>query len=301
MLRQARANYDISGVQVVTAHILVVNSDPAQRRQIKSLVETQGHVVHAVENAASAFEKMVTLGSDLRVALLDLAVTGIDVDRFLSAAHHSDGDAAVVVMAGQSKVDAAVDAMRHGAFDFVVSPAEPERIASAVINALKVNGRRAARPARRSRHSQTTFSEIVAVSAAMTRVVDLARRSVSTNIPVIFEGESGVGKEMLARAVHCAGDRSGKPFIAVRCGALTPESIEQVLFGDERPGEQPDLGKVIAADGGTLFLDEIDALPLAAQARLLHVVQGGEVNAHDNRRQRKVDVRLISSTRKDLI
>ncbi|MBP1848909.1 sigma-54-dependent transcriptional regulator [Rhizobium halophytocola] len=285
----------------MTAHILVVNSDPAQRRQIKSLVETQGHVVHAAENAASAFEKMVSLGSDLRVALLDLTMSGLDVNHFLSLANQSEGDAAVVVLADDGKVEAAVDAMRHGAFDFIVSPAAPERIAHAVSNALRVNERRAARLSRSRRTSQISFGEIVAVSGAMTRVVDLARRSASSAIPVILEGENGVGKQMVARAIHGAGDRSGKPFVAVSCGAMTPESLDAMLFGEEGGADEHGAGKIASAHGGTLFLDEVDALPLDVQARLLQLVQGGEISSHDGRRQRKVDVRLTSSTRKDLI
>src|SRR5690606_18891241 len=112
-------------------------------------------------------------------------------------------------------------------------------------------------------------------------------------------GESGVGKELVARAIHFSSDRSGKPFVSVNCSAVSSDTIETLLFGDDLGPEEG--GKVHAADGGTLFLDEISALPISAQARLVRLVQNGEIDSHGGRRQRKADIRLISSTRKDLI
>ncbi|MCL6706591.1 sigma-54 dependent transcriptional regulator [Pseudomonas sp. R2.Fl] len=284
----------------MTAHILVVNDDPAQRRQIKTAIEAQGHIVEFADQAHAALEVLRVRHDQIKVVLLDLSLDGLDHRAFLSTLAQMEIDAPVVVKTGQGGVDRAVDAMRSGAFDFIVDPVPPERIAGAIASALKFNGRDGGmRVSRRSRSGHVSFADIVSASASMTRVVDLARRAVGTTIPVILEGESGVGKELVARAIHFSSDRSGKPFVSVNCSAVAADTIETLLFGDDLGPEES--GKVQAADGGTLFLDEISALPIAAQARLVRLVQNGEIDSQGGRRQRKADIRLISSTRKDLI
>jgi len=139
----------------------------------------------------------------------------------------------------------------------------------------------------------------------MMRVIDLAHRASQSNIPVVLEGESGVGKELVARAIQAASDRAGKPFITVNCGAIPHNLVESILFGHEKGAftgaAERHVGKFMEADGGTLFLDEIGDLPLEVQVKLLRAVQQGEIETVGARVAQKVNVRLISATNKDLI
>ncbi|ENN87376.1 sigma-54-dependent transcriptional regulator (activator) protein [Rhizobium freirei PRF 81] len=139
----------------------------------------------------------------------------------------------------------------------------------------------------------------------MMRVIDLAHRAAQSNIPVVLEGESGVGKELVARAIQAASDRAGKPFVTVNCGAIPHNLVESILFGHEKGAftgaAERHVGKFMEADGGTLFLDEIGDLPLEVQVKLLRAVQQGEIETVGARVAQKVNVRLISATNKDLI
>jgi DNA-binding NtrC family response regulator len=149
------------------------------------------------------------------------------------------------------------------------------------------------------------FTDIVSASPAMLRVIELAQRAAQSSIPVVLEGESGVGKEMVARAIQSAGDRANKPFITVNCGAIPHNLVESILFGHEKGAftgaTEKHVGKFMEADGGTLFLDEIGDLPLDVQVKLLRAVQQGEIETVGSARVQKVNVRLISATNKNLI
>jgi len=162
-----------------------------------------------------------------------------------------------------------------------------------------------ARAGRRSRSGSVGFDDIVSASPAMLRVIDLAQRAAQSNIPVVLEGESGVGKELVARAIQSGGDRSNKPFVTVNCGAIPHNLVESILFGHEKGAftgaTERHIGKFMEADGGTIFLDEIGDLPLEVQVKLLRAVQQGEIETVGARTAHKVNVRLISATNKDLI
>ncbi len=150
-----------------------------------------------------------------------------------------------------------------------------------------------------------SFADIASASPDMIRVIDLARRASQSTIPVMLEGESGVGKEMAARAIQSAGERAGKPFVTVNCGAIPENLVESILFGHEKGAftgaTEKHTGKFMEADGGTLFLDEVGDLPLDIQVKLLRAVQQGEIETVGSSRVQKVNVRLISATNKDLI
>ena len=139
----------------------------------------------------------------------------------------------------------------------------------------------------------------------MARTVRLAERAAKSNIPVLIEGESGVGKELLARAIQGSSDRRGKPFVTVNCGALPEKLVESILFGHEKGSftgaTEKHAGKFAEANGGTLFLDEIGELPLDAQVKLLRALQEGEIDPVGARRPVKVDIRLVSATNQNLI
>src|SRR6185503_11300421 len=158
---------------------------------------------------------------------------------------------------------------------------------------------------KRSRTGTLTFKDIITRSPRMLTVLRAAEKASSSNIPVLIEGESGVGKELIARAIHGSGARRAKPLVAVNCGAIPDNLVESILFGHEKGSftgaTDRHTGKFIEADGGTLFLDEVGELPPAAQVKLLRAIQEGEVEPVGARKTVKVDVRVVSATNRDLI
>ena len=158
---------------------------------------------------------------------------------------------------------------------------------------------------KRSRSGTLTFKDIVSRSPLMRAVLRNAEKAASSNIPVLIEGESGVGKELVARAIHGSGERRAKPFIAVNCGAIPDNLVESILFGHEKGAftgaTERHVGKFAEASGGTLFLDEVGELPIAAQVKLLRAVQEGEIEPVGARKSVKIDVRLISATNRNLL
>jgi DNA-binding NtrC family response regulator len=289
----------------VSTHILLIDDDPVQRRLLRHAVERIGHVAHMAENGRQGLEALARLGDKVSVIILDLMMPEMNGLAFLNAMKDRGIEIPVIVQTGQGGIETVVMAMRAGAFDFVVKPVSPERIGTAINNALKVDRNAATRAPTRSRSSTIRFEDIVAVSPAMARVMELAKRASQSDIPVVLEGESGVGKEMVARAIQAGSDRASKPFVTVNCGAIPHNLVESILFGHEKGAftgaTEKHAGKFAEADGGTLFLDEIGDLPLEVQVKLLRAIQHGEIETIGARRTQKVDVRLISATNKDLI
>jgi DNA-binding NtrC family response regulator len=195
--------------------------------------------------------------------------------------------------------------MRAGANDFLVKPASPERIAISIRNQLKI-GTLSGEVTRLKKKSDNrlTFDELIAQSSEMKQVFRLGQRAAQSNIPILIEGESGAGKELIARAIQGSSERAGKPFVTVNCGAIPENLIESILFGHEKGSftgaTDKHLGKFQEADGGTLFLDEIGELRLDMQVKLLRALQEGEVDPVGSKRPVKVDVRIMSATNRDL-
>src|SRR5690606_19473288 len=169
------------------------------------------------------------------------------------------------------------------------------------VGAMQVEQRRTGRQAGRV----LTFRDMIAGSANMERVIRLGRKAAASSIPILIEGESGTGKEVVARAIQGSGDRRGKPFVTVNCGAIPENLVESILFGHEKGSftgaTEKHTGKFVEAHGGTLFLDEIGDLPLDVQVKLLRAVQEGEVDPVGGRAPVKVDIRLISATHRNLL
>jgi DNA-binding NtrC family response regulator len=209
------------------------------------------------------------------------------------------------VLTASGGIDTVVSAMQAGATDFFVKPASPERIMVSVRNALELSSLKTEVVRMKKTASGTlSFADMVASAPAMTQVVRLGQRAAKSNIPVLITGESGVGKELLARAIQGESARAGKPFITVNCGAIPENLVESILFGHMKGSftgaTENHAGKFVEAHGGTLFLDEVGELPLDMQVKLLRVLQEGEVDAIGAKRPTKVDVRIISATNKDL-
>jgi DNA-binding NtrC family response regulator len=245
-------------------------------------------------------------GRDVSVVILDLVMPDIGGIEVLKQMRDRGVFVPVIVQTAKGGIDTVVAAMRGGAFDFVVKPASPDRLQSAIANALKVEalGDEAKR-ARRPSGGTLTFKDLVTGSSAMERVVRLGQKAAASNIPILIEGESGVGKELVARAIQGSGDRRSKPFVTVNCGAIPENLVESILFGHEKGAftgaTEKHAGKFVEAHTGTLFLDEIGDLPLDVQVKLLRAVQEGEVDPVGGRNSAKVDIRLISATHRDLL
>ena len=211
-----------------------------------------------------------------------------------------------IVQTAHGSIEAVISAMRAGAQDFVVKPVGAERLQVSIRNALSA-GALAEEMRRINRRAMgaLSFRDLVSRSEAMARVVRLGERAATSTIPVLIEGESGVGKELIARAIQGASDRRGKPFVTVNCGALPANLVESILFGHEKGAftgaTEKHVGKFVEANGGTLFLDEIGELPLDLQVKLLRAIQEGEIDPLGARRPQRVDVRLISATNRNLI
>jgi DNA-binding NtrC family response regulator len=209
------------------------------------------------------------------------------------------------VVTATGGIDTVVQAMQAGALDFFVKPAAPERIIVSIRNALSMGALRGEVDRLKKHQSgRTSFGDLIGASPVMTMVKRLGERAAKSSIPILITGESGVGKEVIARAVHGSSDRSGKPFVAVNCGAIPENLVESILFGHEKGSftgaTDKHLGKFQEANGGTLFLDEVGELPLDIQVKLLRALQESEIDAVGGKRPIKVDVRIVSATNRDL-
>src|SRR5206468_3039689 len=211
----------------------------------------------------------------------------------------------VIVCTANGGIDTVVQAMQAGAMDFFVKPLAPERIIVSIRNALSM-GDLKGEVDRLKKHAsgRTTFDDLIGSSPAMVMVKRLGERAAKSSIPILITGESGVGKEVIARAVHGSSDRAGRPFVTVNCGAIPENLVESILFGHEKGSftgaHEKHLGKFQEASGGTLFLDEVGELPLDMQVKLLRALQEGEIDPIGSKRPTKVDVRIVSATNRDL-
>ena len=292
---------------MMTGSILIVDDDPVQRRLLEAAVVKSGYQAITVDRGEAALDALDGPHSrDVSVVILDLMMPGLDGNGVLKEMRARGIGTPVIVQTAQGGIDTVVKAMRAGAFDFVVKPASPERLIGAIGNALKVEALEGeARRTSRPQAGALTFKDIVTKSETMDRVIRLGQKAAASNIPILIEGESGVGKELVARAIRGGGDRRSKPFVTVNCGAIPENLVESILFGHEKGSftgaTEKHAGKFVEAHSGTLFLDEIGDLPPDVQVKLLRAVQDGEVDPVGARSTVKVDIRLISATHRDLL
>jgi DNA-binding NtrC family response regulator len=287
--------------------ILIVDDDPVQRRLLENMVSRFSYQAMTVEGGDAAVALLVSPeGRHVDCVVLDLVMPDLDGLGVLAKLRETGVNVPVIVQTAHGGIDNVVSAMRAGATDFVVKPVGAERLQVSLRNALATSALEGeiAR-LKRSRAGTLTFKDIVTRNARMNAVLRTAEKAAASAIPVLIEGESGVGKELIARAVHGAGERRSKPFVAVNCGAIPDNLVESILFGHEKGAftgaTDRHLGKFVEASGGTLFLDEVGELPAAAQVKLLRAIQEGEVEPVGTKKPIKVDVRLISATNRNLI
>lgn len=286
--------------------ILIVDDDPTQRRLMRAVCEKAGYPVLQAESGEGAISMLQSeQGQDVSLVMLDLRMPGLGGMETLKRAKAYRDDLPVIVLTAQGGIDTVVEAMQSGASDFFVKPASPERVIVSINNALNLTTLKGeVSRLKRKREGAMGFKDLVGQSSALKNVVRLGERAAASNIPILITGESGVGKEMIARAIQGSSDRAGRPFITVNCGAIPENLVESILFGHEKGSftgaHQKHIGKFQEADSGTIFLDEVGELPADMQVKLLRVLQEGEVDPIGAKRPVKVDVRVISATNRDL-
>jgi DNA-binding NtrC family response regulator len=291
----------------MATEILIVDDDPIQRRLLSATVERMGHTPVAVESGTAALELLARQeGEGIALIVLDLVMPEVDGMAVLAKLRETERNIPVIVQTAHGGIDTVVAAMRAGAVDFVVKPASVERLQVSVENALKLGALEG--ELARIKRVQTgtlTFRDILTHSPAMERVIRLGQRAAASQIPILIEGESGVGKELIARAIQGGSDRKSKPFVTVNCGAIPDNLVESILFGHEKGAftgaADKHTGKFREAHGGTLFLDEVGELPMDIQVKLLRALQDGEIDPVGAKRPLRVDFRLISATNQNLI
>ncbi|HYS82561.1 MAG TPA: sigma-54 dependent transcriptional regulator [Anaeromyxobacteraceae bacterium] len=285
------------------ATILVVEDDAPTRSGLCEYLGVAGYRVHT---AASGGEGLAALQGrpDIDAVLLDLVMPDMDGFELLRRYRASDGRAAVVVLSGLSEAENVVKAMKFGAADYLPKPFDPSELDLVLRRAL--DSRVPGRPGPRHEAAPPDHEPpgLITRSAAMERVWTLAQRVADTDVPVLLVGESGVGKDVVARRIHAYSHRSGKPFVKINCAALPGELLESELFGHERGAftgahaEKP--GKFELAHQGTIFLDEIGEMDPRLQAKLLQVLQDEEFYRVGGKRSLRVDARVVVATNRDL-
>ncbi len=279
------------------SRILIVEDEPIIRSELKRLVARAGHDVSEAGSVAEAQARFELDAFDL--VLTDLRLPGAPGTALIALA----APAPVIVMTSYATVRSAVDAMRDGAKDYIAKPFDHDEL-SIVIERWLAVGRSDRRVRALEQDVSRSFPGLIGESAPMSEVFARIRKVAATDATVLVRGESGTGKELVARAIHEHSARRGAALVAVNCAAIPDGLLESELFGHERGAftgaAAAHTGLIEAATGGTLFLDEIGELPANAQARLLRVLQEGEVRRVGATRTRRVDVRLIAATHRDL-
>ncbi len=280
--------------------ILIIDDDRQQAENLAALLQGQGH---QAAWRTDPVQGLAVLNADpFDLTFLDMRMPGLDGLTILKRALELRPELRIVILTAYGTIDTAVDAMKRGAFDFLVKPVEETRLRAL----LELVGKASAmsRMARLSAPTGPAEEVFVAADPSMLKVKDLIRRVAALSTTVLIYGETGTGKELVARAIHLESPRKEKPFVAVNCANLQGTLLESELFGHEKgaftSAEARKLGKFELASGGTLFLDEIGELPLELQAKLLRAVQEQEIERVGGVKPIRVDVRLVSATNRDL-
>ena len=287
--------------------ILIVDDEPVQRRLMEATLEKLGYKTATAESGEAALAALDgKTGKRISAVILDLVMPEMDGMTVLENMKSRKYTQPVIVQTAQGGVETAVNAMRAGAVDFVIKPAAPQRLKVSLQNALKMGALEGEiKRISKSAAGQLTMEEIISASPNMDRVKAMAQKAAQSSIPVLIEGESGVGKELIARAVQGMSSRASKNFVTVNCGALPENLGESILFGHEKGAftgaNEKHHGKFQEANGGTLFLDEVGELTLDMQVKLLRAIQEGEIDPVGASKPVKVDFRLISATNRNLL
>jgi len=284
--------------------ILIVDDDASLATALQDFLRQEGYAVDVALSAAegiAAYER----NPHVAVALVDLIMPGTDGLTMMEELHRRNADLAVVIMTGYGTIETAVEAVKRGAEDYITKPFDRQVVRKKIGRLMEVfELRDHVTQLEATLERSPCFASIVTVSPLMQRVIERARVAAHTDAPVLILGETGTGKEMLARAIHAASPRARGPFVPVNCGALPRDLVESELFGSRRgayTGAYADApGVFAAATHGTVFLDEIGEMPKDAQVKLLRVLEEGEVRPVGSPKAVQVDVRVVSASNRTL-
>jgi two-component system response regulator AtoC len=287
-------------------HILIIDDEASMRHMLRLVLEKGGYRIAEAPDGAAALRLLEAEPFDL--ILCDIRMPGMDGLGFLREAAKREVSATLIMMSAYGTIDTAIECMKLGAYDYISKPFKPDEV---ILTLKKAEERLKLRRENLQLKEELArggprwgTAGIVCRSAAMREVLALVKKLADSSSPVLITGETGTGKELIARALHAEGSRKERPFFAVNCSAISAGLIESELFGHVKGAftgadrERP--GLFGAADGGTLFLDEIGELPLELQPKLLRVLQEGEMRRVGETRPRKVDVRVLAATARDL-
>lgn len=285
------------------ATVLIVDDEPTQRKLIQHVLEAKLGFRTAIANGGQeAIDYIISRHSPIpEVILLDLSMPEVDGMQVIQRLRPEFSHIPIIVLTIYGDIEKAVAAIKAGATDFLAKPVAHERLRTSIMNALKINQLAIeVQRLRRTHAGQVVFDDIIGESQLLEAAKALAMRAAESLIPVLLEGESGVGKEVFARAIHGCGERAGAPFVAVNCGAIPENLAESVLFGHEKGAftgaSYRSLGKFREANGGTIFLDEVSELPISLQVKLLRVLQQKEVEPVGVGKTVTVDTRVIAAS-----
>jgi two-component system response regulator AtoC len=283
--------------------VLIVDDEPSMRHLLSVILTDRGYEARAVGNAEEALKELAARDYDL--VLSDVRMPGMGGLALVRELQRTTPDLLVVVMSAYGTHDTAIEAMKAGAYDYLGKPFKPDDV---LLVLRKAEERE--RLARENRRLRTELAEsyrldnLVVASPAMQEVMRSVQKVAPQKSTVLLQGESGTGKELVARALHELSPRAAFPFVAVNCGAIPAELLESELFGHVRgaftDARRDKKGLAAEADGGTLFLDEVGELPLGLQVKLLRFLQEEEIRPVGDVRTRRVDVRVVAATARDL-
>jgi DNA-binding NtrC family response regulator len=286
--------------------LLLIDDEPAQRRLVAALAARAGWRTIFAADAEIGIATLGTQdGMQLDAILIDGWGAEDETPTLITELRARRPALPILMLTANGSVAHAVAAMRAGATDFLVKPLAPDRLLAALEAAVAGTASGELRPLTEKITAVLGFDEIVGSAPAFRSALAIAAKAARARVPVLIEGESGVGKEVVADAIHAASPRAKKPLIAINCGAIPANLVESELFGHERGAFtgafEKKIGRFQDADGGTLFLDEIGEMPLDAQVKLLRVLATGEVQPIGARHPRVVDVRVVAATNKRLL
>ena len=283
--------------------ILVVDDHIEMADMLAEALNEAGWRAEALDSGARALERLEAGGVDALVT--DLRMDGVGGLELLAASRRLDPRRPVIVMTAYGAIDTAVDSIRQGAYHYLTKPFQPEELKIFLRRALEEQHLQAeAQRLRKALREHQPIDGMVGSSPAMREVLDLVNRLAVVDVPVLIQGETGTGKSLVAGAIHARSARAKGPFVSINCAALPEALLESELFGHAKgafTGATSERSGLFAeAESGTLLLDEIGELPLAIQAKLLHVLERGTVRPVGSNRERKVDVRILAATHRDL-
>ncbi len=281
-------------------NILIIDDERSIRNTMKEILEYEGHEITLAEDGRTGLE--LALHGSYDAIFCDIKMPGMDGTEVLHSLNEAGCESAVIMISGHGSIETAVECIRGGAFDFIQKPLDLNRILITLKNATDKTS--LVKETKILKKKVNSKYEIVGESAAITHIKDIVDRVAPTDARVLITGPNGTGKELVARRLHDKSTRASMPFIEVNCAAIPGELIESELFGHEKGAFTSAIkqhkGKFEQADGGTLFLDEIGDMSLAAQAKVLRVLQEKKLNRVGSDKDIQVDVRVIAATNKNL-